>query len=354
MNPYEPLEYRQFRILKLLPGEISDPLRVQLEARDIDSNINYEALSYAWGNYDEHDTSAVLIQQQGSTEIKYRITGNLEAALRRLRLGHIERTIWADAICINQADVSERSHQVAMMGDVYRKADRVVIWLGDDTEGTSKGVEMLRHLIVPDGMKAQPPGYLTYSLFETFALPRTPTRSDAELRLSDEIQQSMQCLLSKPWFGRVWTIPEAVLSQRAMIQCGENTLTWTNDFQELRKIRVRLKLAVVSPQWKAIFEDKGIDLTPFLNIIEAQIREVALQNDIPIPEKDILDIMYDFRYRQASDPRDKIYAILGLAQSKRVQVKVDPDYSESVEDVYKKLDKALEVLYGDLGLHNSI
>ena len=335
----------------MLPGEISDPLRVQLQARDIDSGINFEALSYVWGNYD--NTAAVLIQED-STEIKYPITRNLEGVLRRLRLEHIERTIWVDLICINQADISERSHQVAMMGDVYRRADRVVIWLGDDTEGTSKGFEMLRHLIVPDGTRAQPPGYITYPLIQTFALPRTPTRSDAELRLSDEIQQSMQCLLSKPWFSRVWTVPEAVLSQRAMIQCGENTLTWTNDFQELRKIRVRLKLAVVSPQWKAIFEDKGIDLTPFLDIIEAQIREVALQNDIPIPEKDLLDIMYDFRYRQATDPRDKIYAMLGLAQSKHVQVKVDPDYSESVEDSYKKLDKALEALYGDLELDNSI
>jgi hypothetical protein len=60
------------------------------------------------------------------------------------------------------------------------------------------------------------------------------------------------------------------------------------------------------------------------------------------------------RHRQATDPRDKIYAILGLAQSKRAQVRVDPDYSEPVKDVYRKLHRVLEELYEDLGFQNGI
>jgi len=348
VNPYQPLGSRNFRILKLMQGTISDPLTIQLETQDADSDVNFEALSYVWGPF--NDEAAVSILQQDSTVIRYRVTKNLETALRRLRLEHMDRTIWADAICINQADISERSQQVAMMGEIYRKASRVVIWLGDDTNGTSKGIDMLRHFIDPVGTKFQSPAYFTRSFIQTFAPPGTSTRSGDESQFSDDMQQSIRCVLSKPWFLRVWTVPEAVLSKRAMIQCGANTVEWTNDFLELRKIRVRVKSTAISPQWKAIFQGQEVDLAPFLDIIEAQIREVALQNEIAIPEKDLLDIMYDFRYRQATDPRDKIYAMLGLAQSKRVQVKVDPDYAESVEDAYKKLEKALEELYGDLGI----
>jgi hypothetical protein len=211
-----------------MQGTISDPLKIQLETQDTDSNVNFEALSYVWGNPNDH--AAVSILRPDSTVIEYRVTKNLETALRRLRLEHMDRTIWVDAICINQADLSERSHQVAMMGDIYRKAGRVVIWLGDDTNGTSKGIEMLRHFIKPAGTKFQSPAYFTRSLIQTFAPSRTSTRSDAESQFSDDIQQSIRCVLSKPWFLRVWTVPEAVLSQRAMIQCGENTVEWTNDF----------------------------------------------------------------------------------------------------------------------------
>jgi len=349
VNPYRPLGPRDFRTLKLMHGTISDPLIIQLETQNADSDVNFEALSYVWGDPNDDDV-AVSILQLDSSMIKYRITKNLETALRRIRLEHMDRSIWADAICINQADISERSHQVAMMGDIYRKASRVVIWLGDDTNGTSKGIDMLRHFVNPAGTKFQSPAYFTRSFLQTFAPPRTSTRSGAESQFSDDMQKSIRCVLSKPWFSRVWTVPEAVLSQRAMIQCGANAVEWRNDFQELRKIRVRVKATAISPQWKAIFQGQEVDLGPFLDLIEAQIREVALQNEIPIPEKDLLDIMYDFRYRQATDPRDKIYAMLSLAQSKRVQVQVDVDYSETVEDAYKKLEKALEELYGDLGI----
>jgi hypothetical protein len=53
-----------------------------------------------------------------------------------LRLEDRKRLIWADAVCINQADDEEKSWQVRMMGDVYRNADRVLIWLGLAEDGS--------------------------------------------------------------------------------------------------------------------------------------------------------------------------------------------------------------------------
>lgn len=65
---------------------------------------------------------------------------------------------------------------------------------------------------------------------------------------------------------------------------------------------MRVKATAISPQWKAIFQGQEVDLGPVLDLIKAQIREVALQNEIPIPEKDLLDIMYNFQYSQATNP----------------------------------------------------
>ncbi|KAH6674395.1 heterokaryon incompatibility protein-domain-containing protein, partial [Halenospora varia] len=57
---------------------------------------------------------------------------NLEAALRRLRLSGKQRTIWIDAVCINQNDIQERQDQVSLMRQIYEQAEQVVIWLGEN------------------------------------------------------------------------------------------------------------------------------------------------------------------------------------------------------------------------------
>lgn len=59
------------------------------------------------------------------------ISGNLEDALRSLRFKSQSRFLWVDAICINQEDFQERSHQISLISSVYKHARRVVVWLGE-------------------------------------------------------------------------------------------------------------------------------------------------------------------------------------------------------------------------------
>ena len=65
------------------------------------------------------------------------ITKDLPQALRHLRRQKFSRTLWIDQICINQINLDERSAQVTIMGEIYRHANRVVVWLGpakDDSD----------------------------------------------------------------------------------------------------------------------------------------------------------------------------------------------------------------------------
>jgi hypothetical protein len=86
-----------------------------------------------------------------------------------------------------------------------------------------------------------------------------------------------------------------------------------------------------------IFQGKKIDLTPLLDLIEAQIWEVELQTIF----RWYRTISWTQCLRQTIDPRDKVFTILGPARGKLAQVRVDSDSSESIEDVYQRLDKAL-------------
>lgn len=55
--------------------------------------------------------------------------------------------LWADSLCINQADVSERSHQVNLMGAIYKSAESVLVWLGP--EEPSENVRWVMEDFVP-------------------------------------------------------------------------------------------------------------------------------------------------------------------------------------------------------------
>ena len=128
--PYTPLDKnsRDIRVASLLPGFWDDPISCVLSAVSIDDpNVAYEAyeaLSYVWAQ--EPGTRAVALNGR-----QFYVTTNLFLALRRLRKRHDVRVIWVDALCIDQVDDTEKSHQVGMMGDIYRNCLRVFAWLGD-------------------------------------------------------------------------------------------------------------------------------------------------------------------------------------------------------------------------------
>ncbi|KAF2733188.1 HET-domain-containing protein, partial [Polyplosphaeria fusca] len=113
------------RLLQLLPGEYDEPITCNLFPIDSVELYEYEALSYVWGQV--NNSSIIHVN-----DWEMLITENLEVALRSLRLEHEPRLLWIDAICINQSSVTEKTSQVAKMGDIYKAAKRVLVFLGPE------------------------------------------------------------------------------------------------------------------------------------------------------------------------------------------------------------------------------
>ncbi|PMD25594.1 HET-domain-containing protein, partial [Hyaloscypha hepaticicola] len=123
---YTPLQgANSIRLLQLESGSYSAPLKARLASSRLEDHC-YEALSYVWG---EPDLSEVLLVD----DKEFKISKNLHTILLHLRyLERIRcvRTLWIDAICINQEDVIEKGQQVGFMGRIYEEADDVLCWLG--------------------------------------------------------------------------------------------------------------------------------------------------------------------------------------------------------------------------------
>lgn len=132
--PHKPLKSPStIRVLDLLPSPYRQlPIICRLRQIELSGTPpKFEALSYVWGSHRDQSISC-----HGG---KLLVTANCIDALRQLRHRFKKRTLWVDAICIDQGDsaesVRERNQQVALMGEVYRRAEQVIIWLGcgDDT-----------------------------------------------------------------------------------------------------------------------------------------------------------------------------------------------------------------------------
>ncbi len=135
---------RHIRLLRVHASAASDSgLACDLDNVNLNDEPEYSALSYAW----EDQSPQVPIQcATGSHQGILLITPNCAAALRQLRHENGKFAIWIDSICIDQASLEEKSSQVALMGDIYKAAKQVVVWLGERDDRVVSAIELLRKL----------------------------------------------------------------------------------------------------------------------------------------------------------------------------------------------------------------
>jgi hypothetical protein len=133
---------RTIRVFILEPsGSISDTLQGRVEEVSLDDNLlEYDALSYVWGSVNK--PSAI---KSGDSSV-IMVTENCEAALRHIRDAKTAKRVWVDAMCINQDSDAERSAQVSLMGEIYKKASCVYLWLGPATDADKKLFSVIRYV----------------------------------------------------------------------------------------------------------------------------------------------------------------------------------------------------------------
>jgi hypothetical protein len=139
---YSQLPEGSIRLLQLLPNDKEsndiecELLQYPLEKSERPSHP-YEALSYVWGSEDKPKSIVVTNQNLN-------VTCNLHRALLQLRDHACPRLLWIDAICINQDDKREKEHQIPLIAEIYAKAVRVIVWLGDAEDDSNEVLEHIR------------------------------------------------------------------------------------------------------------------------------------------------------------------------------------------------------------------
>lgn len=199
------------RLISISPGTKESSLFGEIITVSFANKVEYLALSYAWQGL---DTTHALHTTQGQIAI----TPSLYSALRQIR--HLKNSIviWADAVCINQSDNAEKSHQVSIMARIYREAMRVIVYLGDEASESQTGFHLIH--VLSDFCECQDSSQSTQTIrpkdFQSHGLP------DVE----DKNWEAIRAILRRPWFRRVWIIQELLLGRDVTISCGDSAMPW--------------------------------------------------------------------------------------------------------------------------------
>jgi hypothetical protein len=312
---YSPLQAssKKIRLLTLLPGPFGTDIHCQLHKTDLHRNSPplYEALSYAWGSEED-----LVVIQIGKGTLSVR--KNLADALQHLRYPDRPRTLWIDAICVNQQDLDERSQQVQRMAGIYIRAQCVVVWLGSEAEDSSWALRTLNRIgsmIDPDWS-------------DNSMKPSDEARAAGELHWADRnafmpyINRELDPvhrLLERAWFERLWIRQEIGLATNAVLMCGAEDIPWS-----------RFRNAIFYLDIKAINNSRVVD--DYLKFWD-RVRMAYVLCD-QSPRFSLRQQIERTKVCECADPRDRIYAVLSISVPQE-GVKIIVDYRKSTEEVYQ-------------------
>ncbi|KAF4337340.1 heterokaryon incompatibility [Fusarium beomiforme] len=301
------LEKPGFRLMRLERGQQSQ-LRCHLFQAYLDEEdlIPYAALSYVWGG--QNTPHEILVN--GKT---LWITESLYEALHRLRKPNKDRIFWVDALCIDQNNIKERGHQVNHMGEIYKKAIKVIIWLGY----VGGDVVRLQSAIKKFADQLPPEAYQKW--------PRQDRRLKGHWKQVQESHGAASCeglintlhmVMENSWFSRVWILQEVANAKRAIVICNQGKLPTRT--LALLPYAMGLK---ISEQCQAV-----------LDIMPGPLRRSSWWNQ----NRSLCHLLWKFRGCQATDPRDRVFALLGMA-SDMEDTSIRADYAKTEHEVMRDL-----------------
>jgi hypothetical protein len=307
---YKRLERNEdIRLINLLPAsKWDDPLACNIVPASFADGPEFEALSYPWGLQNGVHGSIVAINCAHST---LQISSNLNSALRDLRsdmsADDSYRVLWVDAICIDQSHSEEKAHQIRQMKRIYSEAKRVIVWLG---QGTEKGVKAFKTL-------------------ESISELGNPFSNGSDISLP--YLEPLNSIGESPWWTRAWCRQEIIMAKEASMYLGSASLDW-RDLSTAFRAWTSLLERIISPL-ETFHEAIGKQLTK--NFFHQLAIIEQWRGSLGLPT--LLEVLLHHGDLQVTDPRDSVYALLGLVNSRdpcHADITLQPDYTIRLSDLF--------------------
>jgi len=297
------------RFIQLYPAtHFQDPIRVDIIERAYDASkthdsISYEALSYTWGS--DTDSAYIFVGANSRLRVRRNVTNILRYLRGGVAPGCTVRTLWIDAVCINQEDNNEKGKQVTVMGEIYACATSVLIWTGE-------------------------PGSDLQALQEHY------TSKEATEWHDEKVILLMQ-FFETGWFTRRWVVQEIMHAREAHIICGNGTMDWQKFRSFVRILSHGVMNDALTPGVVAILRH----LNNLAAVRNAEYQKPSLDNDgASATEGDdqalrsgsMITLLVRYSTTECADDRDRIYALRSLSSTP-----ITVDYQITAAELYNHL-----------------
>lgn len=285
----------------------------------------FTTVSYTWGDGKEYHDESIQLNGHGIFVLK-----NVLALLHMLcstsseAFNLDEDWFWIDSICINQANLSERTSQVKLMGQIYRQAKATIVWLAEGSDDTNTAIELLSHL----------------------ANRRHQLRHDykrrGKLMPTDLVDhpdwKPLESLLDLPWWRRVWTLQEFILARELTFYCGPQSISRTEFRRGLHALELcgPLEHYVRTAAWTTAWNRRRL--------------MQWYEHDQNRHKMSLVSLMAFCGDYETTDPRDRIWAVHGLAQEEDQQMIGRPTYCYDERTLYTGLVQAFVREYKSLDI----
>ncbi|OTB18784.1 hypothetical protein K445DRAFT_364069 [Daldinia sp. EC12] len=310
---YSPLAPGQFRVIHLNPGT-SSKVTASLEVVNRLDRCYYEAVSYCWGS----DELTQVVTMNDESVLK--VTDSVYSLLFHLRHRENTRKLWVDQMCINQTDHAEKAAQVKDIRKVYKYTNRLIIWLGDGDDESDQAMDILHNVSNRLGIK----GFA--DITSELNLAGLSLTVDSSGSISAWPWIKVARLVSRPWFTRMWVVPEVFLAadNESIVCCGFSQISW----------------------WKFSILHKGLTNSPWSPEDSTTFStEMNYETATTLPLEWLLDsfgsmeehlklfyILWYMKERHCKQPRDRIFAIRPLIPSLGAGDLV-PNFDDACSDV---------------------
>jgi hypothetical protein len=286
---YSPLDQSQesIRLLDIFPGTSNSPIHCRIRHATLTSSPTYSAVSYTWGR---KTRSSRLLWVDGKP---CHLRPSLWALIQGLRHPHELKTLWIDAFSIDQSNVSERNHQVHLMGKIYSGAAQVLVWLGHMQDDSNIAFDFMNQVAISRGSGHQ---------------------DHHDIDISQEAANAVSLLCHRDYWFRAWIRQEIILARSIALYCGDRMTQWES-------------FAYVCTELMA----KSLTTSPVLQLITQQSAHDT-QKFQPLEK-----LLRRYGHSQASDRRDRVYALLALASDRGNAQGLAADYSLSMADLFDKV-----------------
>ncbi|RYP21671.1 hypothetical protein DL765_002132 [Monosporascus sp. GIB2] len=357
-----------------------------LSEHSVDAPPSYVPVSYTWGPAESFDSVSQLPTPMPMNNFRtialngqaWEVTPSLFDLLQALSSDPETQSVyfWIDALCINQHDVDERTNQVNLMGRIYSQGRNVFIWLGRANEHTAKVSAMISMLakITTEEMKQR--GSLEgLEILQDLRASDSLRRLGLDERTTWDDWLALVCFYHRRWFYRVWTLQELALSNAVVVRWGPEVLDWAELYNAAHLLqRTDVGQAVILRARRHLRSgfDKGFGISLYHGAAHladrhhGMIREqeegfrVWLYADQQGCAAATLNfLVVSARAMGASDPRDRVFAFLGIWEKVAKErfgqkLSIEADYTKTVQTTYTEFMTIVLEETGSLNFLSSV